>query len=66
MKQEITNQARFALGFSGLRQDLTENVQGPNVMAGDDGSREPNAVMVAYNLYQERERQYWAKLLGGF
>ena len=50
---------------SDLRQNLPENVQGPNVMGGDDGSGKPNAVMVAYNTYQERERQYWARLLGG-
>ena len=49
-----------------LRQNLPENVQGPNVMGGDDGSGKPNAVMVAYNTYQERERQDWARLLGGY
>ena len=48
-----------------LRQNLPENVQGPNVMGGDDGSGKSNAVMVAYNTYQERERQEWARLLGG-
>ena len=48
-----------------LRQNLPENVQSPNVMGGDDGSSKPNAVMVAYNAYQERERQEWARLLGG-
>ena len=52
--------------ISNLRQNLPENVQGPNVMGGDDGSNKPNAVMVAYNIYQERERHAWARLLGGF
>ena len=66
MKREITNQAKFAVDFSELGQNLPKNVQGPNVMGSDDGLRKPNAVMVAYNLYQERERQQWAKLLGGF
>ena len=51
--------------ISELRQNLPENVQGSNVMGGDDGSGKPNAVMVAYNTYQERERQEWARLLGG-
>ena len=51
--------------MSELRQNLPENVQSPNVMGGDDGSSKPNAVMVAYNAYQERERQEWARLLGG-
>ena len=51
--------------MSELRQNLPENVQSPNVMGGDDGSSKPNAVMVAYNTYQERERQEWARLLGG-
>ena len=51
--------------MSELRQNLPENVQSPNVMGGDDGSGKPNAVMDAYNAYQERERQEWARLLGG-
>lgn len=65
MKREITNQARFTIEFSELRQNLPENVQGPNVMGGDDCSGKSNAVIDAYNLYQERERQAWARLLGG-
>ncbi len=55
--------------ISGLRQNLPENVQGSNVMGGDDGSGKPNAVMTAYNTYQERERQEWANLFllrGGY
>lgn len=65
MKREITNQTKSAIEFSELRQNLPENVQGPNVMGGDDGSGKSNEVMDAYNLYQERQRQAWAKLLGG-
>ena len=62
IKQEMIKQEKFILE---LRQSLPKNVQGSNVMGGDDGSGKPNAVMDAYNAYQERERQAWARLLGG-
>jgi hypothetical protein len=50
---------------SELSQSLPENVQGPNMLGADDRSGKSNAVMDAYNAYQERERQAWAKLFGG-
>jgi hypothetical protein len=52
---------------NGLSQNLPKDLKGVSyVIGGDDGSGKPNAVMVAYNTYQERERQDWARLLGGF
>jgi len=51
----------------GLRQNLPKNLNGiTHVLGGDNGSKEPNLVMIAYNTYQERERQDWARRLGGF
>ena len=51
----------------GLRQNLPKNLNGiTHVLGGDNGSKEPNLVLIAYNAYQERERQGWARLLGGF
>ena len=52
---------------NGLSQNLPKDLNEiTHVLGGDDGSGKPNAVMVAYNTYQERERQDWARLLGGF
>ena len=42
----------------GLRQNLPKDLTGiTHVLGSDNGSKEPNAVMIAYNAYQERERQ---------
>jgi hypothetical protein len=51
--------------LSPFYQYVPKNVQGPNMLGADDGSGKSNAVMDAYNDYQERERQAWAKLFGG-
>jgi len=45
-----------------LRQNLPENVQGPNVMGGDDDSGKPNTVVDAYSDYIERQRIAYKKL----
>jgi hypothetical protein len=43
---------------NGLSQNLPKDLKAvSHVIGGDDGSKEPNAVMIAYNAYQERERQ---------
>lgn len=52
--------------ISELKQNLPENAQGSNVMGGDDGSDKSNELLDEYNLYQERQRQAWARLIRGY
>ncbi len=62
MNHKQDNQTRELPPFY---QYLPKNAKGPNMLGADDGSGKSNAVMDAYNAYQERERQAWARLFGG-